>query len=91
MPFEGAITAAGQLTFDTAQDFSSKKTADAFAPRLEKQRVALAVDWASHGSWLAYDDDMKRVEDAAALLGQLLQDLGTHVSAWGLRLAWQPH
>ena len=81
MPFEGAITAAGQLTFDTAQDFSSDKTANRDAARRTNQRAALAVDWASFGCTIHYGGDRGRVEKAALILGELLEDLGTHVSA----------
>ena len=86
VPFEGAITAAGQLTFDTAQQFKNEGT-DHPTKRRTNQRAALAVDWASCGSQLlyrgklAYGVDRDRVADAALMLGQLLQDLGTYVSA----------
>ena len=80
VPFEGAIKAAGQLTFDTAQDFSSDDPADDSASRRVNQRAALAVDWASWGSLFHYDDDRDRVERAANMLAGLLEDLGRNVS-----------
>jgi len=76
--FADAIKSAGQLAFDTAQDYLQSHT-------LLDQRVALAFDWASCSSvgnygFVPWRHDREQAEKAAPKLAQLLTDLASHVS-----------
>jgi esterase/lipase superfamily enzyme len=78
--FAGAIKSAGQLTFDTAQDYYQLPPGERV-----NQRAAIAFDWASCGGlanygFVPWENDRVRAEQAAPKLAELLADLATHVS-----------